>query len=241
MNELFLILSAAILPAAILLVYIFAKDKLRREPVKEVGKGVLFGVGSVLCTFLFIWLFSLAGLAPDASDNSFMGRIRYSFFGAAIPEESAKLLMLWLLLRRCRYFDEHMDGIVYAVAVGMGFAAVENIVYLFNNYNHWMSVGITRALFSVPGHFAFAVFMGYYYSLFRFGQKSWRSSHLLAAWGVPVMLHGIFDALLFLMDFNPALTGLLFVAFLAFCFGMHAYARKRIKEHLETDRKQMAS
>lgn len=58
--------------------------------------------------------------------------IRLSFFGAAILEESAKLFMLWLLLRKNKYFGERVDGIVYAVCVSLGFAALENVMYLFD-------------------------------------------------------------------------------------------------------------
>ena len=73
--------------------------------------------------------------------------VRCAFWGAAIPEEAAKLLMLWLVLRRNRHFDENMDGIVYAVCVSLGFAAVENVEYLFANSESFLSVGFSRAIF----------------------------------------------------------------------------------------------
>ena len=90
------------------------------------------------------------------------GAIADAFINAAIPEEAAKLLMLWLVLRRNRHFDEYFDGVVYAVCVGMGFAGLENIFYLIDEED-MMAVGIARGVFSIPAHFMFAVAMGYYY------------------------------------------------------------------------------
>jgi RsiW-degrading membrane proteinase PrsW (M82 family) len=75
-------------------------------------------------------------------------------------------------LRNNPYFDEHFDGIVYAVCVGMGFAGLENIMYVFQNMDDWMSVSVARAIFSVPGHFFFAVSMGYFYSCVHFHTAS---------------------------------------------------------------------
>mgnify|MGYP006391493201 CR=1 FL=1 len=65
--------------------------------------------------------------------TSILGSVSTAFFGAAIPEEIAKFFMLWLLLRKNPYFDEKMDGIVYAVCVSLGFAALENIFHTIHN------------------------------------------------------------------------------------------------------------
>lgn len=65
--------------------------------------------------------------------TSILGSVSTAFFGAAIPEEIAKFFMLWLLLRKIRYFDEKMDGIVYAVCVSLGFEALENIFHTIHN------------------------------------------------------------------------------------------------------------
>jgi RsiW-degrading membrane proteinase PrsW (M82 family) len=129
-----------------------------------------------------------------------------SLMQAAIPEESAKLLILWLFLRRCRHFDEHMDGIVYAVCVGMGFATVENILYVTGSGPQFLkvlSVGLSRAFLSIPGHFAFAVIMGYFYSLASFKGKQTHRKYMLMAWGFPVLAHALYDFLLFVMDAYP--------------------------------------
>ena len=120
------VIALALLPAIILLYYTYQQDKLQREPVKEVVKGFFFGALSVLVSLLISVPFMSMGLFPMEL-GSFPDAVRQAFLGAAVPEETAKLLMLWLLLRNSRYFDERMDGIVYAVSVGMGFAAFENV------------------------------------------------------------------------------------------------------------------
>ena len=103
----------------------------------------------------------LGGNPTDLFDTTIQ-----AFFVAALPEESFKLLALWLLLRKNPYFDEHFDGIVYAVCVGLGFAAVENVFFVVGEEGNWMGVAVNRALLAVPGHYAFAVLMGYYYSVY---------------------------------------------------------------------------
>lgn len=90
-----------------------------------------------------------------------------AFGVAALLEEAFKLLTLWVVLRKNPYFDEHFDSIVYAVCVGLGFAAVENIFYVFSEEER-VTVAVSRALLAVPGHYAFAILMGYYYSIYHF-------------------------------------------------------------------------
>ena len=122
----------------------------------QMVKAFLFGVLSVPLSLCISIPFGAMGLYP-AEITSAMGGIRTAFCGAAIPEEIAKFAMLWLLLRKNKYFDEKMDGIVYAVCVSLGFAALENVMYLFSNVEAFMSVGIARAIFAIPGHFCFGI------------------------------------------------------------------------------------
>ena len=89
------VIALAVLPALILLFYTYQQDKMQREPVKMVAKGFLFGCLSVFCSF-FISVPALnLGLFPEEI-HSFWDAFRQAFFGAAIPEETAKLFCLWL-------------------------------------------------------------------------------------------------------------------------------------------------
>lgn len=237
MKDLIIIL-AAVLPALVIVGYIVFRDKNRREPVSQVWKGVRYGVGSALLALVFGAPFSvLAEMVPVLDyTETFWGALYGSFFMAAVPEELAKLLMLYLLLRKNPYFDERMDGIVYAVAVGMGFAGFENILYLFENEEIWGTIGAIRALFSVPGHFCFAVFMGYYYSLAHFDKKNHQELNLFLMLAVPIVLHGVFDFLLMsLPHLHPALIIMAVMAFLGLCIGMNIIAHIKMRHHLKAD------
>ena len=237
MKDLIIIL-AAVLPALVIVGYIVFRDKNRREPISQVWKGVRYGVGSALLALVVGAPFSvLAEMVPVLDyTETFWGALYGSFFMAAVPEELAKLLMLYLLLRKNPYFDERMDGIVYAVAVGMGFAGFENILYLFENEEIWGTVGAIRALFSVPGHFCFAVFMGYYYSLAHFDKKNHQELNLFLMLAVPIVLHGVFDFLLMsLPHLHPALIIMAVMAFLGLCIGMNLVAHIKMRHHLKAD------
>lgn len=237
MKDLIIIL-AAVLPALVIVGYIVFRDKNRREPISQVWKGVRYGVGSALLALVVGAPFSvLAEMVPVLDyTETFWGALYGSFFMAAVPEELAKLLMLYLLLRKNPYFDERMDGIVYAVAVGMGFAGFENILYLFENEEIWGTIGAIRALFSVPGHFCFAVFMGYYYSLAHFDKKNRQELNLFLMVAVPIVLHGAFDFLLMsLPHLHPALIIMAVMAFLGLCIGMNLVAHIKMRHHLKAD------
>ena len=230
--QLTIIIFAAILPAFLLVLYIWLRDKYQREPITEVLKAVGLGILSAFMAVLVEGFFQGFGIVSE-NPTTLLGAAWNAFVGAAIPEESVKLLVLALFLRRNRYFDERFDGIVYACAVGMGFAGTENIVYLFSNINEWETVAIQRAIFAVPGHFMFAVAMGYFYSLVYFGDVSWRMQGRIL-W-VPVLLHGVYDALLMMANVGTVLSGILIALFYAFCFMMFRFGRDHIKKHIQRD------
>ena len=142
----YLVIFAAIAPVVVLLWQILKRDSANPEPPKMLMKAFFYGMVSTVVTFIFLPVTEVIGDITMLDDNPLAQAFKQAFFSAALPEEGAKLLMLWLLLRNNPYFDERFDGIVYAVCVGMGFAAVENVLYLFSNYDSWLSVGIVRAL-----------------------------------------------------------------------------------------------
>ena len=227
------IIALALLPAIILLFYTYQQDKMQREPVKMIVKGFFFGCLSVFFSF-FISVPSLhLGLFPEEI-HSFWDAVRQAFFGAAIPEETAKLVCLWLFLRSNPYFDERMDGIVYAVCVGLGFAAFENVEYLFAAGTDWVTTGIGRSLTAIPGHFGFAVLMGYYFSLNHF-DKYRAPGAGLKMWLYPVLGHGIYDTIAMMSAVTPQLSGAITIVILLFCFQLIKWARKSMQKHLTAD------
>lgn len=227
------VIALAVLPALILLFYTYQQDKMQREPLKMIGKGFLWGCLSVFCSF-FISVPSMnLGLFPTEI-HSFWDAFRTAFFGAAIPEETAKLFCLWMFLRKNPYFDERMDGIVYAVCIGMGFAAFENIEYLFAAGTDWVTTGVGRSLTAIPGHFGFAVIMGYFFSLNHFDRYR-APGAAVKMWLYPVLAHGIYDTVAMMAEVSPQLSGAITVAILLFCFQMVRWARLSMKRHLIAD------
>ena len=214
---------------------IYRKDSAQPEPTKWMLKAFVYGVMSVFLSFIVSIPTSIM-LDWDIDKqtySSFMEAITDSFLFAAIPEELAKLFMLWLLLRKNPFFDEHFDGIVYAVCIGLGFATLENIFYLFDGIDDgsWIETGIIRAFISVPAHYFFAILMGYYYSIYHFGiDRSLKAKAMILA--APILAHGIFDAILFSMQIDESLCGLLIILFIVFFTKLKKRANKRIHELL---------
>ena len=229
----YLILLTALLPIVILVFYIYHKDKNSPEPTGQLIKAFFFGILSVPLSLCISIPLGLLDVYPAEATN-ILGSVSTAFFGAAIPEEIAKFIMLWLLLRKNPYFDEKMDGIVYAVCVSLGFAALENIMYLFTNADSYLSVGIARAIFAVPGHFCFGILMGYYYSLAKFYPKTPKKNKVLIL-VAPIIVHGLYDSILFVINVAPAISGILLIVFLVFCHKMWKYGSKSIAVHLCRD------
>lgn len=154
---------------------------------------------------------------------------------AAIPEELAKLFMLWLLLRKNPFFDEHFDGIVYAVCIGLGFATLENMFYLFDGIDDgaWIETGIIKTFISVPAHYFFAILMGYYYSIYHFGiDRGIKTKVMILA--APVIAHGIFDAILFSMQIDESLSGIIMILFIVFFTKLKKRAKEKVTHLIET-------
>lgn len=221
-----LLVLAAVAPALILLWYVYHKDT-EPEPPRMVAKGFFMGgLATFASTLLSVPLLG-AGLITREPANLVEG-VRLAFLGAAIPEECAKLLMLWLLLRRNPCFDERFDGIVYAASVGLGFAAFENLLYVVSAGAGWFDVAVTRAFYAVPGHFGFAVAMGFYYSRSHFKGEPAPYGTRWKILLVPILLHGLYDTLCFAAHLTPAIAGLLSLGLTVFCIFLFKHTRRRI-------------
>lgn len=230
MSEL-IVMALALLPAIVLLFYIWMKDP-KREPTSQIIKAIIWGI--VIC---IIAAFVEGGIESilfgGAQPADLFDTTADAFFVAALPEESLKLFALWIVLRKNPYYDEHYDAIVYAVCVGLGFAALENYMYVVDDED-WLTTGLVRAFLSVPAHYAFAVLMGYYYSRYHFVTHSTKTAFCILF--VPVLAHGIFDALLMSSQVNVGVGVVCFLVLLYFCFKMHKNANAKIVAQLEMDK-----
>ena len=221
------LLILAVLPSILLFLYIYMKDPIP-EPFRLLFKAFVYGM--VACIPI-IFVESILMPIVSAFGENVLGATIKAFFGAALPEEGFKLLALWLILRKNPYYDEHYDGIVYSVCVGLGFATVENIAYVMGSGD--MMVAISRAFLAVPCHYACAVLMGYFYSVYNFVDDSDRVkwSILLA----PILAHGIYDSIAFLITILPELSGVIMIVLCFFCIKLHQYCKKHIDKQLAQD------
>ena len=231
MMNVLIILVAALLPAVLLWLYIWKKDT-QQEPTGWLVKAVLYGVG--ICIPVATIELVIENMLIGDSPTTLFDTTMQAFFVAALPEEGFKLLALWLVLRHNPFFDEHFDGIVYAVCIGLGFAALENLFYIISEEENWMGVAVMRALLAVPGHYAFAVLMGYYYSVYHFVDRSPRTAVCILL--VPVLAHGIYDALALSGTVNPYVGGVSFFVLIYFCVKMHKFAKTKIVAQLQKDK-----
>lgn len=184
-----LTVALAVVPTFLLLGYFRARD-LNPEPARMLWK--TFGWGVLICLPV-IPVEMLAGklLAPLTALPYEHGLL-HAMFGAAVPEEFFKLLVVVFVCMRSREFDEPMDGIVYGAVASLGFASLENLLYIAGD-DHSMRVASLRAFTAVPGHAFMGAIMGYYAGQARFGPADERIASWAKAYGVPVVLHTLYD------------------------------------------------
>lgn len=225
------ILLAALLPAFLLWLYIWKKDK-HKEPTSWLVKAVLWGMAIIIPVAILESGIEAMLFGVEGKPTSLLGTTTMAFVVAALPEETFKLFALWMVLRKNPYFDEHFDGIVYAVCVGLGFAAFENLMYVVG-VGDWVSTAILRALLAVPGHYAFAILMGYYYSVYHFVDHSPKVAACVLL--VPVLAHGAYDAIAMSSLVSPYIEGISFLVLVFFCVKMHKLAKTKVMSMIEKD------
>jgi RsiW-degrading membrane proteinase PrsW (M82 family) len=209
------IIISALAPVVIILFYIYFRDKYEREPIALLLMSIAAGALIVL-PVIFVEQMISSGNPFTETSGSKIGNAAYdAFLVAALVEEAFKFLALYLLIWKNKNFNEKFDGIVYAVFISLGFAAVENIMYVSRG---GLDVALTRAITAVPAHALFGVRMGYFFGIARM-YKELRRSHLILAFIYPFILHGIYDFILMtqinwlLLLFLPYLVFLYFVGF----------------------------
>ena len=229
-----IILIASLFPVVLLMDYIYKRDTFNQEPWPLLMKAFLFGV---LAAFIDM---PVAGLlqfiVPKVFSSAGWDAFHEAFFGAALPEEFCKLLMLYLCIWKNPNFDEYYDGLEYAAFVGLGFAGIENVLYIMQG---GLGLAVSRGIFAVPAHFFFAIFMGYFFSLARFRYEK-RRSYMFLAYIIPVILHGTYDFLLMYvnnlngdtdtMTESSALAVFLYLGFLVFFFFVWRFAVRRVSK-----------
>jgi protease PrsW len=220
---------SALVPSLLLLWYFFSRD-VYPEPPSVLWATFGLGILTILPTLAIAS--PIDGLIEGSSvvDPYALGFLR-AFATAAIPEELTKLFVLLFYSSRHREFDEPMDGVVYGVAVSLGFASFENVMYVLIG---GPDLALTRAFTALPMHAGLGVIMGYYVGQARF-RLGPRGRLLFCAFVVPTVIHGLYDFPLLAaveMDGRSIVHGLLILSalpVLALEFGWAVSLTQRLR------------
>jgi protease PrsW len=178
------ILSAGIAPGLALLSYFYLKDEYDAEPISGVMRTFLYGA---LLVFPIMFIQHVLH-----TENVIKSGFVDAFLSSSLLEEFFKWFILFYVIYQHVDFDEPFDGIVYGVAVSLGFATVENILYLLAN---GIEYAMARALLPVSSHALFGVIMGFYLGKAKFTINT-RWKWILFSLSIPFLLHGVYDFIL---------------------------------------------
>lgn len=224
------LLLLALIPGLLILFIIYTSDRIEREPIGLILKLVFFGVLSTIPAIILESIITKLIVEP-LSFSQLTYAIANGFLCAALSEELVKLFFLRLGTWKRQEFNFHYDAVVYSVSVSLGFAMLENVLYVFQN---GIATGVMRAICSVPLHAFCGVFMGFHYGNAKKAEitcdNALKRKSLWNAWLVPFLIHGAFDALLMHG------SGLAILVFLVFLAGLYVFSIKKIRYCVANDR-----
>jgi len=216
------LLLSALAPVAAVIIFIYVKDKYEKESKRMLLLAFVLGaVISIIITTILYVFFDLFLPLPD--DYSIWQQFVKAFFVVALIEEFSKYIMVRGFLQPRKGFNEPFDGIMYAVMVSMGFAGVENIMYVIQG---GMDVALIRAFTAIPAHATFGIIMGYYMGKAKFSNN--RMKWNLIGLSLAILFHGAYDFFLFI-GFIP---GISIGAFISLIVGI-ILSKRAIKAHQE--------
>ena len=189
-----MVLVTGLLPVAVLLFYIYSHDKIEKEPPGLLIKLLFFGCLSCIPAVILetVWTNFLQGIGLNPYSVIYL--LIENFLVVALAEEGSKRVLLKLGSWNNPAFNYVFDGVVYAVCVSLGFAGLENVLYISG---FGMDVAMVRGLAAVPLHCICGVFMGHYYGLEKTyvvrGMVNEAKNAKLMGLLIPILIHGFYD------------------------------------------------
>jgi protease PrsW len=188
-NILLLAIPLAIAPGVGIAFFIYFRDKYEKEPLRLLRNCFLFGLLSIVPAIMIEYIFGRMGLNEN---QGWLKTLVYAFFVVGIAEEMSKFIFLRMYAYRKKDFNEPFDGIVYSIMISMGFATLENVMYVaFDG----LGTALLRMFTAVPLHAVCAIFMGYFVGKAKFAK--YRLWNLILGCGIAVFIHGLYDFFLF--------------------------------------------
>ncbi|RMG29635.1 MAG: protease PrsW [Bacteroidetes bacterium] len=228
------LLALALAPIVFIFTYVYLKDKYDKEPLRYLIITFILGI----CTaapVLYVGEQLRIFTQTSAESSTIIELMIYAFFVVATTEEGMKYLVLRFYNYPHKEFDEPYDGIMYGVAVSLGFAAIENVLYVFLSDGAGYQTGLLRMFTAVPAHAVFGVMMGYYVGHAKFIVEGDPMIEQLKGLGMAILFHGLYDFFLFLpssgvLEPESAWGSLALLAFVTLFVGIRL-ARKAMREH----------
>lgn len=218
MNDTLSLIAIAVAPGLAISFYVFYHDKYEKEPL---GLLALLFVAGCLSTIPAIFAgVAFQAVVPAAEESAFLT----AFVTAGALEELSKFGLLYLFAWRRRDFDEPYDGIMYSVMVAMGFATLENVLYVFQG--GW-ETGLLRMFTAVPAHAAFGILMGYWVGLAKF-RPLVKGRLIFYGLASAILLHGLYDYFLMQQIYG----GLVIGALVSLVLGI-IMARRAMRLHVQ--------
>lgn len=217
-----ILLLIAIVPVYAIGLYIYNKDK-EKEPKKLLTKLFIFGMLSCIPA-IFLELLVGYFFGEEEYMNLWESFI-YTLINIAFIEEICKWFIVYKITYNNKEFDHIYDAVVYCIFTALGFATIENLLYV---YIGGVGVGLARAISAIPGHAAFAIIMANYYGNAKLAKVNndhkKETTNLILSVFVPTIAHCIYDYLLLTDHF------LILIIFLVFLIAIYKYSYNKIKD-----------
>lgn len=222
-----LLIIMAVVPAIVLMRYVYKSDKLEKESPSLIWNLIIWGIlSTALATVTELigeWI--LSKVLP--MENKWYDIILY-FVIVGLSEEGFKYLVLKKRTWNNREFNCQFDGVVYAVFVSLGFALWENIKYVFS---YGFGTALVRAVTAVPGHACFGVFMGVWYGFAKWlsghGRRAESKTFRVFAVIIPTLIHGFYD---YIATRTEEKYSWVFLVFIAILFAVSFLLVKKFSE-----------
>lgn len=226
-----ILLLAALIPPIVLMVWIYRLDKIEKEPPRLILKLLLFGALSCIpAAIIEGFAGNLLGSVISPYQFGTLYTFLYYFLVVAWTEEGVKHFALKHGSWKNAAFNYRFDAIVYAAAAALGFAAAENVLYVFQ---YGLGVAAMRAVTAIPGHCIFGIYMGYYYGQAKYceqrGERGKCRQYQFLSLFMPIMLHGFYD---FCATLNYSLMTVVFLVYIVI---LDIFAYRSIKRFAKED------
>lgn len=222
MDDLLILTALAVTPCIAIGLFIYWRDKFDKEPFNLLILSFFGGIGSVVPAY-----FISNGLEDILLSNEqpyLFEMALDAFICTALAEEASKYFFLRLLAYNNKNFNEPFDGITYSVMVSMGFAMIENLLYVLGNANAGITIALTRMFTAIPAHAVFAIIMGYYVGMAKY--KEHKKTYLLLGVLAATLAHGFYDFFIFIQNIPFIYIG----AFASLIYGI-VLSAKAIRLH----------